>query len=489
MSNRRSQVKNKAKTNSRYVTSGKVKDAYKKQERNVNGHMVFGFILFLIIFIYLIFVILSFTFEKKINYTFAEFGQIVDAETFTGLVIRDESVVTSNSSGKAHFFTLEGSKTKQSSTICLVDHNNTLGVYNNTSYDLTNDEESFVNDQFINYIKQSQVSPVGYMYEGADMVINATQEIYSAATIKSQQLALNDILSTDYSNTLSTYTAPETGVVSFYLDGYEYLSIDGYTIGDLVEQPIDFTYTLQDSVSVYDPLFKVVDNYEWYIVSEISEQLYRFIQTEDGYKSSLSIFFNQEGISTEASILDCYIENDHYYMELTLNRYMENFLTDRYVTYTVTYENYEGLKIPNSAVLTKEFVSIPINAFTEIDGRNGVNIVVENQDYTQTFVPISFYYESEDMLYIPLSETLTLDMTIIYKDNGEDEFYPLQSSNRATHEGVYVINKGYAGFALIETLTYNDDYRIVKTNTPYGVLMYDRIASDASTVTENELIN
>ncbi|MDA3846475.1 MAG: hypothetical protein PF505_08010, partial [Vallitaleaceae bacterium] len=157
--------------------------------------------------------------------------------------------------------------------------------------------------------------------------------------------------------------------------------------------------------------------------------------------------------------------------------------------FTVTYKNYEGLKIPNSAILTKDFVAVPRNAIINSDGREGVFIEVTGEDIQQKVIAINFYYAEENYIYIPLSEELSQNDILVYKDNDLDMIYPLSQGERESHEGVYVINKGYAGFALVETLTYNDDYRIVKTNTQNGVMMYDRIASDASTISENELIN
>ena len=54
--------------------------------------------------------------------------------------------------------------------------------------------------------------------------------------------------------------------------------------------------------------------------------------------------------------------------------------------------------------------------------------------------------------------------------------------------GVYNINKGYADFKQISILYQNDEYAIVKSNTVYGLNVYDYIVLDASTVNDNEFI-
>ena len=50
------------------------------------------------------------------------------------------------------------------------------------------------------------------------------------------------------------------------------------------------------------------------------------------------------------------------------------------------------------------------------------------------------------------------------------------------------INKGYADFKQIIILYQNDEYSIVKSNTNYGLNVYDYIVLDASTVNDNEFI-
>lgn len=50
------------------------------------------------------------------------------------------------------------------------------------------------------------------------------------------------------------------------------------------------------------------------------------------------------------------------------------------------------------------------------------------------------------------------------------------------------MNKGYADFKQINILYQNEEYSIVKSNTQYGLSVYDYIVLDATTVNEDELI-
>jgi hypothetical protein len=54
--------------------------------------------------------------------------------------------------------------------------------------------------------------------------------------------------------------------------------------------------------------------------------------------------------------------------------------------------------------------------------------------------------------------------------------------------GVYNVNQGYAVFRRIEILDQNDEYCIIKKNTPDGLSAYDQIALDGTTAIEQAII-
>ena len=61
-------------------------------------------------------------------------------------------------------------------------------------------------------------------------------------------------------------------------------------------------------------------------------------------------------------------------------------------------------------------------------------------------------------------------------------------SKKAALIGVYNINKGYADFKQITILNQNEEYAIVKSNTEYGLSVYDHIVLDGNSVNENDFI-
>ena len=61
-------------------------------------------------------------------------------------------------------------------------------------------------------------------------------------------------------------------------------------------------------------------------------------------------------------------------------------------------------------------------------------------------------------------------------------------SKTGSLQGVYNINKGYADFKQISVLYENEEYSVVKSNTNYGLNVYDYIVLNADMVKDNEFI-
>ena len=61
-------------------------------------------------------------------------------------------------------------------------------------------------------------------------------------------------------------------------------------------------------------------------------------------------------------------------------------------------------------------------------------------------------------------------------------------SKQDTLVGVFNINKGYADFKEITILNANDEYSIVKSNSEYGLNVYDHIVLKGDTVSDRDFI-
>lgn len=107
----------------------------------------------------------------------------------------------------------------------------------------------------------------------------------------------------------------------------------------------------------------------------------------------------------------------------------------------------------------------------------------EDGTATVEFIETNIYNETDEEYYVD-DMTLRIGDYIVKPESTEK--YPV--SKRGSLIGVYHMNKGYADFKQINILYQNEEYSIVKSNTQYGLSVYDYIVLDATTVNEDELI-
>ena len=179
--------------------------------------------------------------------------------------------------------------------------------------------------------------------------------------------------------------------------------------------------------------------------------------------------------------------NDQYYMVLSLKNHMIRFANDRYIEIELMVDEESGLKIPNSAITQKEFVTVPKAYFLKGGDSNSYGLMVTSTDKTgetkTEFVQTDLFYEKDDNYYI--DEGDIAKGTVIQKPDS-NEVYTV--SDTAPLEGVYNINKGYALFKQIDVLFQNEEYSVVRTGTDYGIALYDHIALEGDKVKEDDLI-
>ena len=167
---------------------------------------------------------------------------------------------------------------------------------------------------------------------------------------------------------------------------------------------------------------------------------------------------------------------------------MVTFCTDRFIEIELITEDEKGLKIPVSSIIQKDFFIVPSEYVIQGGeyGRDGVmrESYTEEGTATTEFVETTIYNATETEYYLDDS-TLRSGDYLIKPDSAEK--YAV--SKKGSLMGVYNINKGYADFKQIDILYQNEEYAIVKSNTQYGLSVYDYIALDAMAVEDNEIIN
>lgn len=469
----------------KYIRLQKENEKKLSKQKKANKHINLGIIAYFLILTYLIFCVLSFTLSEKTNYTIAEMGTIVKSETFNGMIIKNETVINSEIKGTTNFFVHEGQKINKNSYVCLVDAQGELiDLLNQNVNQLTNND-SRLQEQIRTFVLNKNDTSFTYTYDALDKINKGIFDL-SNTIIYNDKSTLNNILNTytnEHIDRVKLYQTPISGLVSYHIDGYESINRDNFTYEDLYQKT-----NKQDSLNEENTgLFKMVEDYKWYLAAEINGICQKYIED----KNSVNVIFVSKGLEINAKVDDIINEGDKTYVIFEFDRFLNQFIYDRFIDFKIVYNSDDGIKIPNSAVTSKEFVQIPIEAL-EIMGQSfGVQKKVTGDDYvggeSVIFTKVNLYYSDGITAYIPISKDISIGNIIMFNDNGKRREYQLKTTKLL--DGVYVINKGYADFRLIETVTFNEDYRIVKTDTSFGIIMYDRIAADSYNITDKSLVN
>ena len=171
-------------------------------------HFNVGMIIFGVIFIYLLVTILAYITSNRVTAYEVRDGSILKDQTYTGLIIRNETVVNAEADGYINFFALEGSKVgAQTCVYTLSDE--ALNLDSNSSADtetLTADQQSVIYSKIQSYNDNYNSNRFSDVYSLKDNINNAL----SGQSSKSKQNQLAD-LSADSS--VKTYNASSDGFV------------------------------------------------------------------------------------------------------------------------------------------------------------------------------------------------------------------------------------------------------------------------------------
>lgn len=482
----------------RYVQKHKENDRSAAATRHIN----LGAVVFMIIFIYIVIVLVNFALRERVNYTIAETGVLSHSALYDGLVLRDETIYEATDSGHIKYFLPEGARVRNNnpvfgiisdpSMVAILDEDIFKATQSLSTDDPMFDESyDYLKSRVRNHVINHYHQPYSYTYVSKKQIENDIAEIRNTVILQSDSSSEVHLssLQNQYDDSITMVNSNSSGLVSYKIDGMENVGIDDFNLSDLnAEIEIQDTST-KTMTEKGQPVFKVVNNYLWYIVAEIDDECEKQIEG----KSYISVNFVDKGIEHDVKVYDMYDKDDKTYLILEIDRMINEFLTDRHVDFRITYENYAGIKIPETAVTEKIFAVIPGAYLSYFNKRYVVLKKVYSEDApgeeTIQEVPVKIFKRVGDLAYVPIEEQIKEGDVLIHVEEGSSIETDYTIDKTEAVEGVYVINKGYALFKFIDTQYKEMGYRIVDGNSTYGVRVYDRIATEADTTSEYEIIN
>ena len=283
--------------------------------------------------------------------------------------------------------------------------------------------------------------------------------------------------------TFKQITTPVSGVVSYNIDSYE--GLDSSQVNEQIFDRSQYQRPITKAgqrVEPGTPIYKMITDDNWSVMFPITE--------EEGVTFSaqerLNVTFPRQNLVTTGTFSLVTGNDGKAYGKLDFDKYMVQFVSDRYVDFEVMTTVTEGLKIPVSSVTTKNFFLIPTNFL--IKGEEGLEDGFNKEVYSESgtsvvFVPVTIYYSNDEYYYIDCEKEQEIQAgDYLVSSDSQERF---QVGVTASLQGVYNINKGYTVFRQIEILAQGDEFYTIQKNMNYGLSVYDHIVLNASII-ENE---
>ncbi len=460
--------------------SGSNKVVKFKKRKTIN----IGIIVFLILFVYIAFnVIIYFTKEKLSIYEVHEGTTVIDNH-FTGLIVRDEKVYTSHQAGFITYFQKEGARVAKNSDIYSVDE---VGQLNQLMSDediaITMPERSKaeIKRNIRDFDKTFSDTNYAKVYDFKEDAQSTVLDILNTAVVTHGIDLLEESgITFNYDLIQST----ESGVISYYLDSLETITPQTVTAEMFDTQKYNRISLRKTEMQPQDtPIYKIVTSDTWKLILPLTQIQYEKL---DG-RVNVNLTVLEDDFQMKAALSLYKIENN-YYAELTMDKYLSNYLEERYLDVEVDFDSDKGLKIPLTSVVEKDVTLVPKEymgqgANSEDEGLTIKNLR-ENGEIIYTFQKIDVLFE--DDVYLYLDKNVFPVGTIIMSTSTPNDEYTITEVRQLT--GVYNVNLGYAVFKRIDIISKTEDYCIIDKNTKNGLSAYDQIALVGSTAVEQAII-
>ena len=442
-----------------------------------------GLIIFGVLFVYIVIVTVTYLKSEHVAPYEVTLGSLAVNNTYTGVILRDETVVECNYSGYINYYAREGEKVANNAMVYTVDATGRINdIINNDSGDtvaLTKEDMAELKTEISSFA--SGFDPVDYS-STYDFKYDIEGTVLKIANYKVLS-NIDEYRAGNFSDNVNFGYSPASGVVVYSVDGYEELTAEDMTKALLYNENYNKKqFSSNDLISDGDPAYKIITTEDWSVLIEIDEPKCKELENED----YINVRFLKNNYTSWAKV-SILRQDGTIFAKLDFNNSMITFATDRFLEIELTSSTDEGIKIPNSSIVEKTFYLIPVEFLTYGDNDSDEGFLretyLEDGTVSTEFVKATIYASYDDQYYVD-ERTFRIGDYIVNPDTGEK--YPI--SKQGTLTGVYNINKGYADFKQITVLYHNEEYSIVKSNTKYGLSVYDHIVLKGDTVNADDFI-
>lgn len=363
-------------------------------------HFFAGTVLIIFAACLLFLFIQSFTKEHVSIYEVTE-TQIADNEIIRGIVLRDESLVTTKKQGYINYYVGEGAKLGANTVVYSIDETGQfegdISSVEAKDISLSGDDTREIRNDIANFRNNFDLSLYSNVTNFKYNIDNTLLKMTTVNLLEHLDKVMKKKKST---SSLELVKAKKPGIISFCSDGLEELSIDSISAKDFENMNDNWTQLRSTgSANAGDAIYKIVNSEKWSVVLPLTDKQYKKVSD----KTTVPVIFKKDGLETVTDI-STFIIDSEYYAKLDFDKYMIRYLDNRYLDIEIEFNNADGLKIPVSSILKKQFYVIPEKFITKggEDGSNGVMLLTYKKDGTKetTFQAASIYYRTLSLIHI-----------------------------------------------------------------------------------------
>lgn len=336
-------------------------------------------------FLYLIFRSVPTLIASNAKTILPEKDTLVQKSFAQGFIIKNEVVTKANGSGELEIISNEGDRISSGTKVASISGTN----YNSSlqqeleqieksiialekseadvdvlvkDKDKIGDMQKELSYELQNSINNKDYDQVYLLKEKIVLYSNKSEEVNQVDTLVGQSLeklkARKENIMSEINDNFSNYYTDMGGILSYNIDGYEELYIprdfenyvyDKLKIANIKEKDV----AVKSKVEVNDSIYKIVDNFEWYMGIKIEDM--KEIETYE-IRDLIKIEMKDDKEELVGRIVAINISKGKAVLVIKLNIKLHEYYNIRFPEIYIIKNKIEGFKIPNKAVIEKDSI-------------------------------------------------------------------------------------------------------------------------------------
>lgn len=444
-------------------------------------HLHFSAVIFLVILAYIIICIARYMVKDTTGIYEVIAGDSGQVPSYQALIIRDEEIYNAEHTGYVNYYSAQGERLRVDATVCTLDeHGDFLSQLVTSSNGLSDESMMRLKNALHTLSISYDPNKFGDLYNEKSTLNTTLLSLLTEENITSRVNASDEY-------TFEVTKTPVSGTFVSSFDGYESFDLSDFSAAQINPD----SYTLNTIISgqlveAGTPLYKMIPSDSFSIIFQMSEE----DQVTYWENKTITIYFPDIDKTITGAFSFIFDQERNRYARVDFSDYGYMLANTRFTNIEICSNLIEGLKIPTSSLVNKDFILIPKDFRTKGGNTNQYGCMVqyyENGELKSKFVPISIIGEYDDKYYLVDSTTFEEGTILIKTDDTSSDIYEVGAKKML--QGVFCLNKGYAVFQPVNILAeLEDGYVIVEEGYYNSISRYDRIALNAQLIQEGEII-